>query len=206
ETWTYTFTDASGQTGRRTLTLNVRNADSAKVYHAYLLRLRPVPTPVSAANLPARDRARTYCNLAYGLVLPHYALLNGLQNLHANQTLIDLVAVSRASGLSLESPASFTYAPLLDANHWLPAQRRATQLRSTTRTLPDFNNAATTTAFQTIFAGGMLFPTDSLSTGPLAKEQVLAFRTADGKFGLLYVADAATGTAPALSCQVKVLK
>lgn len=206
ETWTYTYTDASGQIGRRSLTLNVRNADSAKVYHGYTLRLRPVPTPVSAANVPARARARTYCNLGYGLVLPRYALLNGQQNLRANQTLIDLVAVSRASGLSLEAPASPAQALLLDAGRWPLAQRRATELRSTTRSLADFTNAATTTAFQTIFAAGTPFTPDALSTGPLAKEQVLAFRTADGKLGLLYVADAATGAAPALSCQVKVLK
>ena len=206
ETWTYTFTDANKQTGHRSLTLNVRNADSAKAFHAYPLRLRPVPTPVSAAIVPARDRARTYCNLGYGLVLPHYALLNGQQNLRANQTLIDLVAVSRASGLSLEAPASPAQTLLLDANRWPLAQRRATELRKTIRTLPDFTNAATPTAFQAIFAAGTPFTPDTLSTGPLAKEQVLAFRTADGKFGLLYVADAATGAAPALSCQVKVLK
>ena len=206
ETWTYAVTDAAGQTARRTLTLNVRNADSAKAFHAYPLRLRPVPTPISRATLPARDRARTYCNLASGLVLPPYALLNGQQGLPANQTLVDLVAMSRASALSLEAPAARTQAPLLDDHRWPVAQRRVTLLRNTALTAADFTNAVTASAFRTAFAAGARFTPDTLSTGPLIKDQVLAFRTAGGATGLLYIADVLPGTPAAISCLVKVQK
>ena len=40
----------------------------------------------------------------------------------------------------------------------------------------------------------------------LAKPQVVAFRTTEGKTGLLLVTDLTTGTAPRLNCSVKVQK
>ncbi len=206
ETWTYTVTDAAGQATSHALTLNVRRTDSAQVYHSFPLLLRPVPTPVSHATVPARDRARTYCNLAYGLVLPPYALLNSQQSLVANQTLVDLVAVSRASGLSLEAPASAAQAQLLDASRWPVARRRVTRLRSTTLTVAEFTNAASTAAFEDAFTKGTPFTPDPLSTGPLTKDEVLAFRTADGATGLLYVVALLPGSPAAINCQVKVQK
>jgi len=83
--------------------------------------------------------------------------------------------------------------------------RRVTSLRKTGLTADDFTNALTTLAFTTAFNSGTKF-TDSLSTGTLTKTQVLAFKTTEGKVGLMQINDIIFGTKPKLSCTVKVAK
>jgi len=103
----------------------------------------------------------------------------------------------------LDAPAYSTQPAPAPNPRW--PQPRAPRLRRTSLSADDFTKALTAAAFATAFDNGTKF-TDSLSTGPLAKPQVVAFKTTEGKAGLLLVNDLTTGTAPLLNCFVKVQK
>ncbi|WP_046243627.1 hypothetical protein [Hymenobacter terrenus] len=202
EVWRYTVTDETGESASRAYRLTARKTDSAAVFHSYTARLRPVPSnQPSVAQV--RDRARVFLNLRLGLLLPKYAVINNENSLSENQGLIDLIGVAGNNTVSLNAPVGAT----LNAN-WLPANRRATQLRRTTLTLENFNSAATTAAFNEAFNNGTRF-TNEFSTGSLAKNQVIAFKAVgEGAeyTGLLLVSDLVLGTSPVLTCSVKVQK
>jgi hypothetical protein len=150
-----------------------------------------------------RDQARVFLNLPYGLLLPKYAVLNNENSVQPNQQLIDLIATVHGNTLALEAPADTAQNRFLPAAKW--PVRRKTLLRQTTLTATAFGNATTVAAFTTAFTGGTQF-NDEFSTGTLAKTQVLAFRTVEGKTGLLQVVDIVLGTKPRLICAVKVEK
>ena len=207
EQWQYTATDANGQSTSRALRLTVRSSDSARVYHSYTALLRPVVPATPAAAAPVRDRARVFLNLRTGLLLPKYALINNENSLQANQLLIDLICLIRNNTVSLHAPAS-TQDLSLSASTWPVANRRLTRLRRTGLSTTDFGNANTNALLATAFGNGTRF-TDSLSTGTLTKGQVIAFRTIEDKTertGLLLVSDLVLGTAPTLTCTVRVQK
>jgi hypothetical protein len=78
----------------------------------------------------------------------------------------------------------------------------------------DLTNAAflgisTAAALRSAFEGGTAYTPDSLSTGPLLKDTVLAFATADGadtKYGLLYVNALVETPYPGITFAVRVQK
>ena len=202
ELWQYVATDQGGQSAARAYLLTVRKPDSAVVYHSYTTILRPRPDAPTPAD-SARDRARVFLNLGYGLLLPRYAVLNNEATVLSNQQLVDVICRVRGGSVVFDAPAYPTQlAPPVNPR-W--PQRRATRLRRTALTAEDFGKAITAASFATAFANGTKF-TDSLSTGVLAKPQVVAFRTTEGKTGLLLVTDLTTGTAPRLNCSVRVQK
>ncbi|HEX8505539.1 MAG TPA: hypothetical protein VF630_09235 [Hymenobacter sp.] len=209
EAWQYTFSDDAtpAQSTTRGFRLTVRKPDSAAVFHSYTTTVRPLPrTPLPTAS--ARDQARVFLNLRYGLLLPKYALINQEASLQANQPLVDLVCVSTGggTGISLNSPADDATVAL-SALTWPVANRRRTLLRPTALTTTQFTQAATTANFTDAYAAGTA--PAALSTTPLARESVWAFQTtagADTYTGLILVTDLITGTAPVLRLSVKVQK
>ena len=220
ETWTYTATDASGQTAARGYHLTVHKADSAAVFHSYPLILRPLPfRAIRPASV--RDSRRVFLNLRAGLLLPKYAVLNKTANntnsQQANQLLIDLMCVANRIGnsVSLVAPADTTSRLPEKWNDWPASNRRATKIHALGLTAGQFSNATTAASFQAAFTAGSSYKYPSglasdQTTGPLAADQVIAFEALDDKdvtyYGLLRVISFTGGTNPVLTCQVKVQK
>jgi hypothetical protein len=210
ELWQYTATDANKESATRLLRLTVRKADSAAVYHSYTIRFRPVvPTsrpPANAAQL--RDQALVFLNLHSGLLLPKYALINNSGSVKVNQQLVDLICVaSSTTSIALLSPTDMQ-SLLLNPTTWPITNRRPTQLRATTLNGNAFASSITADSFNAAFAAGTAFP-DSYSTGALQVGQVIAFQvTENGQDyrGLLLVSGIVAGSAPLVTCQVKVQK
>ena len=202
EIWQYTLSDNAGNSTTRAYRLSARKTDSAVVFHNYTIFIQPLPR-VKATPDTIRDRARVFLNLPYGLLLPKYAVLNNENSVKANQQLVDLICTLRGGSLAWEAPADTAQNKYLLTTKW--PVRRVTSLRKTGLTADDFTNALTTLAFTTAFNSGTKF-TDSLSTGTLTKTQVLAFKTTEGKVGLMQINDIILGTKPKLRCTVKVAK
>ena len=216
ETWTYTVTDNNNQTAARSYRLTVRKTDSAAVFHNYSLVLRPLPSK-AARPASVRDSRRVFLNLRAGLLLPRYALLNNSKSLQANQLLVDLVCVANEAGtaVSLAAPADSASRVPLNGRNWPVDLRRATEIHALGLIATQFTNASTPASFVTAFDAGKpyKFPTGTTSdqtTGPLAPNQVIAFKALDDKgaiyYGLLQVTALTGGTNPLLTCQVKVQK
>ncbi|GAB3583045.1 hypothetical protein GCM10027345_28130 [Hymenobacter daeguensis] len=213
ERWQYTATDDNQATAARVLRLTARNRDSALVYHSYTARLRPVirRSTRTADSAQVRDGALVFLNLRTGLLLPKYALINNEKSpdLQSNQLLVDLICVAKnTTTVILAAPAETNPANLrLNSATWPVDNRHATQLHATNLSDTDFANAATTQAFEQAFAGGLAY--SSLSTTPLAKGQVIAFRVVENNqnyTGLLLVSDLVFGSNPRITCLVKVQK
>jgi hypothetical protein len=207
ELWQYTVTDAAGESASRAYRLTVRKPDSAAVFHSFTTLMRPQPRGVATSDT-LRNRARVYLSLRYGLLLPRYAVLNNEASVQANQQLIDVVCVTNPSGavVRLDAPAADSLARRLSPARWPSANRRATPLLRTSLTAAQFGEARTAASLAAAFRAGTTFTTDSLSTGPLAQNNVVAFRTADRRYGLLLVTNVVPGTSPLLNCSVKVQK
>lgn len=209
EQWQYTVTDEKMETASRAYRLTARKPDSAAVFHSYTTLLRPVPRTRRLAD-SLRTVRRVYLSLRTGLVLPKFAVLNQEASVQANQLLIDLIAVSSdGNSVRLTSPANPDTTVLkLNTRRWPTANRRTTELRATSLNATAFANASTLAAFTTAFANGSPF-TSPLSTGVLIKNQVVAFRVTEGVdtyTGLLLVSELVLGSAPVLTCTVKVQK
>lgn len=214
EQWQYTATDETGATASRAFRLTIRKADSALVYHSYTAYLRPVirRSRRTADSAEVRDRARVFMNLRSGLMLPKYSLINRSNSLQANQPLIDLICVAKnTTTVILAAPAEANNVNStnlrLSTATWPTANRRSTQLLATNLSDSDFSNASTAQAFTQAFNNGIAYPT--LSTTPLVKGQVIAFRVAEGNrnyTGLLLVSDIIFGSSPRITCLVKVEK
>lgn len=205
ELWQYTVSDDAGNSATRAYRLSARKADSVVVFHSYPVLVR-LPSQTSARPdtlRMRRDQARVFLNLPYGLLLPRYAVLNNENSVRPNQSLVDLICTVRGNSLAWQAPADTAQSKYLSASKW--PVRRVTLLRRTGLTPDDFGKAVTTDAFTTAFSNGAKF-TDSLSTGTLVKAQVLAFKTTEGKVGLMQVVDIILGTKPRLTCTVKVQK
>jgi hypothetical protein len=215
EQWQYIATDETGASAARAFRLTIRKGDSAQVYHSYTLHLRPVirRNNRSIDSVQVRDRARVFMSLRSGLMLPKYALINNSNSLQANQSLIDLICVAKnTTTVILTAPAEANTATStnlrLNSTAWPEANRRATQLRATNLSDTDFSNASTTAAFDLAFTNGLPF-NNPLSTTPLAKGQVIAFRVVENNqnyTGLLLVSDIIFGSSPRITCLVKVQK
>ena len=211
ELWQYTVTDRKGESASRAYRLTVRQPDSALVYHRYTALLRPVPRNRAVAD-SIRAVRRVYLDLRTGLLLPKHAVLSlepSVQpSMRENQALVDLIALSPdGNSVSLSSPND-TRVLVLDAGRW--PNRRTTLLKSTRLTDTDFNNAATPAAFATAFTNGANFSPNTTNTGPLVKNQVIAFQVKDDDgatySGLLLVSNLVLGTSPTVTCIVKVQK
>lgn len=202
ELWQYTASDDGGKSTTRAYRLAARKVDSAAVYHNYTLAMHPRPRTKAVAD-SVRDQARVFLNLPFGLLLPKYAVLNNERTVQPNQQFIDLICTVRGNSLAWEAPATTAQDSFLLAGKW--PVRRATLLRRTSLTVDAFTKAVTTDAFTTAFNSGTEFA-DPYSTGTLTKTQVLAFKTVEGKVGLMQVVDIVPGTKPLLTCTVKVQK
>jgi hypothetical protein len=210
ELWEYTATDQNQASATRVFRLTVRKTDSAAVFHNYTVRFRPPVVPATRP-LPAdvravRDQSLTFLNMRSGVLLPRYSLINQSNSLIGNQQLVDLICVASNTTVSLTAPTNVTSLGIT-ATNW--PTRRPTQLRATGLDMVAFNNASTTAFFNTTFDNGTRFGADSLSTGTLTKGQIIAFRVNEDNqnyTGLLLVSDIVLGTAPRVTCLVKVQK
>ena len=216
ETWTYTATDASRQSAARAYRLTVRRNDSAAVFHSYPLVLRPLPFR-AARPASVRDSRRVFLNLRAGLLLPKYALLNktlapAANSQQANQKRIDLIGVANSAGttVSLVAPADAGSGLPLNWNDWLASNRRATKIHAVGLTAAQFTDAATAASFVAAFNASTPSTISDQTTGPLARDQVIAFEALDDNdtkyYALLKVTALTGGTNPVLTCQVKVQK
>jgi hypothetical protein len=188
--WEYTVSDRDGQTATRAYRLTVRRSDSLQAVHSYNVVLRPTAPGAGA---------RVFLGLQSGLLLPRFSV----NSLPANQALVDVAFVRSGTGVVLASLTS--PAVVLPASRW-PA-RRATQLRRTSLSNTAFGATTTPASLASAFASGQRFDADELATSPLAAENVVAFETSEGKFGLLRVASLTTvGGQPVLTCNVRVQK
>ena len=221
ETWTYTATDASGQTAARSYRLTVRKSDSAAVFHSYPLILRPLPFK-APRPFRVRDSRRVFLNLRAGLLLPRYSVLNNTgpsqANIQqANQLLVDLVCVANQAGtaVSLVAPVNSDSELPKSIVSWSTDNRRDTKIHALGLTPAQFTAAATAADFLAAYNASKAYkptngPANESTTGPLAASQVIAFEALDGAgvtyYGLLQVAAFTGGTNPVLTCQVKVQK
>ncbi|MET4075119.1 hypothetical protein [Hymenobacter sp. UYCo722] len=214
ETWTYTATDVSGQTAARGYHLTVHKSDSAAVFHSYSLILRPLPRKAPRVA-SVRDSRRVFLNLRSGLLLPRYSVLNNSKSLQANQNLIDLVCVANQTGTAVSLVAPADTASRLSLPGWPTDHRRATEIHAEGLTTTQFTDATTPASFEAAFIAGKPYKypaglTSNKITGPLALNQVIAFRALDDNgmnyYGLLQVTALTGGTNPVLTCQVKVQK
>ncbi|MBF9141508.1 hypothetical protein [Hymenobacter properus] len=207
EQWQYTIKDKQGESASRALRLTVRKADSAAVYHSYTALLRPVPRS-RAVPASTRDSRRVFLNLRTGLLLPKYAVLNRETTVQGNQLLVDLIAYSLdGTSVSLHAPVD-TSVFKLNPQRWPRSNRKATELRATRLNENDFAGITTGAAITSAFTAGTTF-INPFNTGVLAKNQVVAFRVTESGLthtGVLLVSNAVFGTAPLLTCSVKVTK
>lgn len=183
EVWKFEAEDQQQRVASRSYRLTLRNPDSALVYHRYSVRLQ---APGTAAS-------RSFLALLPGLTLPGFTMRNN----PAAQQLVDLVYLPTAAGApALSTPA--------DTRLKLPSTwtKRATLLRLLTDTA---SFAATTTSqgFEDVFSRAQAPVT---STGALRRNQVVAFRTADLKYGLILIQEIKTTPTPTLNLQVRITK
>lgn len=207
ELWQYTATDVTGATASRAYRLTTRKTDSAAVFHGFTTVLRPVPRQAVVAK-GVRDRNRVFLNLQYGLLLPKYAVLNQERTVEANQKLVDLICVAGNGGTTvrLVAPANPDTAICKLPAVW--TTRRATGLRLTGLTTAQFGTAVPA-SFTTSYNTSAALAPNAFATAPLSAGQVLAFKITEGgtdRYGLLLVSGIVLGSAPVLSCSVRVQK
>ena len=207
ELWQYTATDVTGATASRAYRLTTRNTDSAAVVHRFTTILRPVPSRAVVAK-GVRDRSRVFLNLQYGLLLPKYAVLNQERTVEANQDLVDLICVAGSTGTTvrLVAPANTDTAICTLPALW--TTRRATGLRLTGLTSDQFGKAVAAD-FTTSYNNSPALASNAFATAPLSTGQVLAFKITEGGtdcYGLLLISSLTLGSAPVLSCSVRVQK
>lgn len=207
ELWQYTATDVTGATASRAYRLTTRNTDSAAVVHRFTTILRPVPRRAVVAK-GVRDRSRVFLNLQYGLLLPKYAVLNQERTVEANQDLVDLICVAGSTGTTvrLVAPANTDTAICTLPALW--TTRRATGLRLTGLTSDQFGKAVAAD-FTTSYNNSPALASNAFATAPLSTGQVLAFKITEGGtdcYGLLLISSLTLGSAPVLSCSVRVQK
>jgi hypothetical protein len=197
ERWTFTAFDAEGKQNSRSFQLKLRNIDSTLTYHRYSVLL-PAPTT---------RYSRSSLALLPGLTFPP----NALRSRPENQALVDLAYLPLANGdRALASPNDeqlIRVNSLFSAGNW--PSRRVTQLRRSTLDSAGFATSTTTEAFQQAFNGGVL-PVVPTRTDPLVArgttQRVFAFRTADEKYGLIFIQSFPTVPTAAIKMQVRIMK
>lgn len=194
ENWTFTATDSEGNTSARSFITTVRYADSLKLYHSYILKLR----------VPATQRTdRRFIDLKSGIALPAYSVMGSVPN-PTLQQLTDIVILP--NGLSLASPDTLEALQPFSQARWATSNRRRTRFRLTTLLPADFTGTQDTTAIINQFAGaGRAY----LRT--LARDQVYAFQahrpTGRPIYGLMRVLSVPNGTtAVGLQLEVRLAK
>ncbi len=188
ETWSYTATDDQDRTGKRSQRLRMGRTDSTAVFHSYSVTLQA----------PGALGRRRFLALREGFALPGFSL----RNQPTNQQLIDLVFRPErgTAAPTLSTPADDS---LGLAAKW--PKRRATLIRRTALTAANFQAAGTAVNFAAAYNGGTSFARPA-STGPLTKDQVVAFLTPEGKYGLLYIEEIITTGIRSIRMQVRVGK
>jgi hypothetical protein len=194
ENWTFTARDSEGNTSARSFITTVRNIDSLKLYHNYILKLR----------VPATQKSdRRFIDLKSGLALPAYSVLGSVLN-PTLQQLTDLVVLP--NGLSLVSPDTLEALQPFSPARWPTTNRSKTRFRLTTLLPADFTGAQDTAAIRTQFAGaGRAY----LRT--LAVNQIYAFQAhkpdKSAVYGLMRVASVPNGTtAVGLQLEIRLAK
>ena len=148
---------------------------------------------------PRTRKSRSFATLASGLMLPAFAV-GSSPDQRANRDSVDLVYQSISGGQpGLAAPAD----PTVTLTGWL--QKRATEFRRTTLDANAFGSADTAPELLAAFNVGIAF-TPRTRTGSLSKGQVVAFRTASGKTGLILIEEFPTAPAAAIQAQVRITK
>ncbi|MCC3155945.1 hypothetical protein LJ737_01760 [Hymenobacter sp. 15J16-1T3B] len=181
--WKYTVTDVDGNKATRGYRITVQPADSVNPLHTYSVRLQA----------PRRSGSRAILAAERGFVLPAYAAYNPGPDLQLSYLRwADLVYVPTATGPVLAAPSASAAlsSSVLRVNSW--PLRRATELGASTVTSGEFNAINTASALSTAVAASTLRAGAAV---PVGKDKAVAFRTADGNEGLLYITDVGT-TAP----------
>ena len=175
----FRVSDSDGNTASRAYRLTVRRPDSLATVQSYTLVARPGRTAT----------ARPYVALRTGQLLPAYAGRPTLA-LAPNRRLIDLVVVEDAAGVRLAAPNA-----------------RATRLRPTSFDNTGFGSPTTAGQFEGFFNTAATYPNGvESSTSVLAKGNVIAFRTADGRYGFLQVTDLIRTPYTTLKLSVRMAK
>ncbi|MCC2545870.1 hypothetical protein LJY25_05395 [Hymenobacter sp. BT175] len=182
ETWRFEAEDTDGQKASRSFRVRLRNPDSTLVYHRYTVRLQAPGTPY----------ARPYLDLARGLAFPSYTVRT---NAEAQQA-VDLIYLPLAAG----GPVLAAPADPQSGLNW-PGRRR-TLLRVTSLSQSAFTNTDTSEELEAAYTSNLSSPVTR--TPALTKGAVLAFITADSRYGLLYVADVLASPVPALVLNVRI--
>ncbi|SNC77205.1 hypothetical protein SAMN06265337_3787 [Hymenobacter gelipurpurascens] len=190
EVWKYEFRDNENRTGSRSFQLRLGRTDSLITYHSYTIGLQ--------APLANSQMRRSFLALRSGLALPKFTVR---RNVEAQQ-LIDLLYIpDAATGPGLATPSNQR---VVDLKAW--PTKRITRIRSTTLTDATFATFTTTEQLVSAFNAGTVFPSDSTYTGRVTKNQVIAFRTPEGKSGAILVQDITTTGVPTLVLQVRIAK
>lgn len=203
ERWSYSITDNSGRSISRGYRIVVRKPDSAAVLHNYTM----------FARLSERGtQARPFLQLAAGLLWPRFAL----RAQPDNQQLIDAVLLRRGSGVRFASPSSDSLRASPD--NWARMRRKKTVFTRITISTTRFNNLNTVASLRNAFQSGVADAPDSLFTNPLirrtttlndtvsASTNAIAFRTAEQKYGVLFVSDIVETPYPGIKFTVRVQK
>ena len=191
ERWEYTVTDVKGQTATRAYRLTVHKPDSAAVYQSYTVLPRLVPNAM----------ARVYLALTPGLLLPHFAVDSSA--VAANQNMIDLVVVNTNNVITLQAPHVATLPATWASTN---TKKRTTRLRLTTLDGTGFAAVVTAADLATAFKSVSVADTTNERSGPVSINNVFAFRTSDGKYGLLYVSTLTFAPVPALTFAIHIQK
>ncbi len=190
ERFEFRVTDSDGNTATRAYRLTVRRPDSLAAVQTYTLLARP----------GRRAAARPYVALRTGQLLPASA---GRPALPQNHRLIDLVVVETAADVRLAAPNVPALIALPD--RW--PNPRATRLHPTPFDNAGFGNPSTAAQFQSIFDTTAPYATSVESyTDALAKGNVIAFKTADGRYGLIQVDDITRTPYTTLKLSVRMAK
>lgn len=217
ERWQYDLYNSSGdKTASRAVTLSMRRIDSTAVYNDYTLKL-VIPAVGVDATVRAKS-TRRFLHLRAGLALPAYTVLKAGAPGDAQATaqkLTDLIILP--DGLTLVSPDALT---TLNTSLWPTANRRATLIyRANAITTATFTSQLTATSIRAAYdaAAGAASSASGKTTGPVAANQVYAFRTDEGagatpryRYGLLLVVSiptsSSTVTTAGLQLQVRMPK
>ncbi|PJJ48471.1 hypothetical protein [Hymenobacter chitinivorans] len=185
EQWNFAVFDTQQHSSSRGFRLTLRNSDSALVYHRYTVHLQQARNTTSRSCLA----------LPSGLALPGFTVRTN----PAAQQLVDLICVPTATGKpSLATLADKAFKR--DSTKWL--NPRITQLRRVPADQNTFSSAVTAQNFTDLYSQGETIT----NTGPLLKNQLFAFITADGKYGLLTVVEIRSLPVPTLDLQVRIAK
>ncbi|UOQ54270.1 hypothetical protein [Hymenobacter cellulosivorans] len=186
EQWKFEVFDTKQLSSSRSFRLTLRNNDSLLDYHRYTVRLQERRNTTS----------RSFLALSSGLPLPGFTVRTNQQA----QQLVDLIYVPTADG----KPSLATLkdkAVQRDTTLW--PTRRVTLLRRVAE--PDrgsFATSITAQSFTSIYNRGVPIT----NTGALTKDNLFAFLTADGKYGLLTVTEVRPTPTPTLNLQVRIAK